>query len=329
MSDLSKPVIVVAGAGAIGCFVGGLLVAAGRDVRLLAREHAAEELAKGLRLTDFAGLDVQAMPEVAVSPDVLATADVVLVCVKSGASAELGQMIAQHAPKNAVVVSLQNGLGNADALRAELPEYDVRAGVVGFNVVAQGAGRFHRSVSGEVFVEAGAGDIADLLEVADLPVDEISGIEAVQRGKLILNLTNALNALSGLSLREMLLTRAWRRVMAAQMREALDVFKAAGQDVHVPAPVPGWLVPWVLRLPDSLFERIAKKMLTVDAQARTSMVADLSAGKQTEIEQLQGAVIRLGAAHDVSTPIASQVRALVKEAEAGGPLPRHVDEIAL
>ncbi|MBU2981372.1 2-dehydropantoate 2-reductase [Lentibacter algarum] len=326
MSKPDTPVIAVVGAGAIGCFVGGLLSVAGRDVHLLARRKLASS---NLHLTGFDGLDARAAPEVMNSPEALANADVVLVCVKSGATAEVGQMLAKHAPKTTVIVSLQNGLQNAETLRAELSGHDVRAAVVGFNVVALGAGRFHRSVSGEVFVEAGTGDIAALLDVAGLPVKAVSDIEAVQRGKLILNLTNALNALSGLSLREMLLTRSWRRVMASQMREALDVFKAAEQVVHVPAPVPAWLVPWVLRLPDVLFERVAKQMLTVDAQARTSMVADLAAGKMTEVDQLQGEIIRLGALHNVPTPVAAQVSAFVKEAETGGRLPRNASEIAL
>ena len=327
---MSRPRIVVAGAGAIGCFVGGLLTAGGRDVRLLARPRVQAELAeRGLRLTGFDGMDLTCEPEVGVEAAMLAKADVVLVCVKTGATAEMAALVAQHSPESAIVVSLQNGLGNAQALQHALPRHDVRAGVVGFNVVAQGEGRFHRSVSGAIYVDAGKGELGKLLAADGLATHETLEINAVQRGKLVMNLTNALNALSGLTLREMLLSRSWRRVMAAQMREALGVFLANGLAVRIPAPAPNWLVPHILRLPDWAFERVAKQMLTVDEEARTSMVFDLAAGKKTEVDALQGEVIRLGAAAGVPTPIAAQVKALVEQAEAGAPLPRLPSDIAL
>ncbi len=327
---MRRPRIVIAGAGAIGCFVGGLLAADGRDVALLARPRVEAELAEhGLRLTGYDGMDVASAPDIGTDVSLLAQADVVLVCVKSGATAEMATLIAQHAPASARIVSLQNGLGNAQVLRAALPRHDVRAGVVGFNIVAQGKGRFHRSVSGDIYVEAGKGELGALLAAKGLAVTETAEIEAVQRGKLVVNLTNALNALSGHTLREMLLTRSWRRVMAAQMREALGVFAAAGLSVKVPAPVPSALVPHILRLPDWAFERVAKQMLTVDAQARTSMAVDLAAGKKTEVDALQGEVIRLGTAAGVQTPIAAQVKALVRQAEAGAPLTRLPTDIVL
>ncbi len=325
---MTRPVIVVAGAGAVGCFVGGLLSAAGRDVRLLRRDRVVGEIgAHGLRLTDFDGLDATAAPEASAAPELLAAADIVLVCVKGGATREIGALLAAHAPARAVVVSLQNGVGNADILRGLLSGRDVRAGVVGFNVVALGEGRYHRSVGGGIVIEAGPGGLGELLDVAGLSVDEAVGIEAVQRGKLILNLTNAANALSGLTLRDMLLDRGWRRVMAAQMAEALRVFRKAGLEVRVPAAAPGWAIPWILRLPTPLFARVAAPMLTVDALARTSMVVDLEAGRKTEIDLFQGEIARLGRAQGVATPVNDRVAALVRQAE-GASLPSvTVDEV--
>ncbi|UYV36700.1 2-dehydropantoate 2-reductase [Rhodobacteraceae bacterium D3-12] len=316
---MAEPVIVVAGAGAIGCFVGGLLAAAGRDVRLLARARGVDEIkAHGLTLSDFDGLEARSTPEVTQAPEVLAEADIVLVCVKGGASAEMGQLVARHAPERAVVVSLQNGLTPVEVLRRALPGRDVRAGMVGFNVVAQGQGRYHRSASGEMMVEAGPGELGALLSVPGLEVEERADMAEVQRGKLILNLTNAVNALSGKSLRDMLLDRGWRRVMAAQMREALAVFKAARLEVRVPAAAPAWAIPTILRLPTWAFRRVAAPMLTVDASARTSMVVDLESGKKTEIGLFQGEIVRLGQMHGVATPVNARVADLVAEAEVGG-----------
>ncbi|MDQ2089949.1 2-dehydropantoate 2-reductase [Marimonas arenosa] len=315
---MTQPRIVVAGAGAVGCFVGGLLAAAGREVVLLGRGWLRDEVAAhGLTCTDFSGLAVTAAPEVSDDPAVLARADIVLVCVKSGATGEMARLIAEQAPMQAVVVSLQNGVRNVDVLRRALPGRDVRGGMVGFNVVGLGEGRFHRSTSGEIVVAFGDGDLAETLEAPGLVVEEVVGIEAVQRGKLILNLTNAVNALSGLSLHDMLLVRGWRRVMAAQMSEGLAVFRAAGLEVAVPAKAPGWAIPWILRLPTGLFRRIAAPMLVVDPQARTSMVADLTAGRRTEVDEFQGEIVRLGGVHGLETPVNARVMIAIGEAEGG------------
>lgn len=316
---MEDPVIVVAGAGAIGCFVGGLLSAAGRNVRLFARGHIVDEVrSHGLTLSDFTGLEAHARPEVSVDPEIMQGADVVLVCVKGSDTTKMGALVAANAPLGAVIVSLQNGLGNAEILHDLMPKRDIRAGMVGFNVVSQGGGRFHRSVSGEVAVQAGQGALGKLLNVPGLEVQETPEIAALQRGKLIMNLSNAVNTLSGLSLRDTLLKHRWRRVMAAQITEAQNVFKAAGLEVKVPAPVPGWLIPWLLRLPTFLFRPIAARMLTVDAKARTSMVIDLEQGRSTEIDLFQGAISTLGMEYGVDTLVNDRVKALIREAEIKG-----------
>ena len=160
-----------------------------------------------------------------------------------------------------------------------------------------------------------------------LPVREVAEIVPVQRGKLLLNLTNAVNVLSGLPLREMLLDHGWRRVMAAQMREALRVLRRAGLAVQVPAAAPGWLIPWILRLPTPLFSRVAAPMLVVDGQARTSMVGDLEAGRTTEIAFFQGEIVRLGRVQGVATPVNARVAELVRAAERDGVRPHAVAEV--
>lgn len=312
--------IVVLGAGAIGCFAGGLLAAAGRDVVLLGRARVLDEVARaGLHLTDFAGLDLRP-GEVELSRDsgVLARADVILVAVKAGATGAVATEIARHAPETARVVSLQNGVAAARVLKAALLGRDVRAGMVGFNVVAMGDRRFHRSVSGEVVIEAGAGDLAGLLDVPGLRVTESAQIDAVQWGKLLVNLGNAVNALSGIGLRDMLMRRDWRRVMADQIAEAAGVLKAARIRAKMPQPVPAWLVPHIMRLPTPVFARVAAAMLTVDREARTSMAVDLAAGRVTEVDQLQGEIIRLAERNGRTAPICGRVAALVHEAEARG-----------
>jgi 2-dehydropantoate 2-reductase len=319
---MQDPKIVIAGAGSIGCFVGGHLALAGRDVTLLARPRVIAEIEEnGLTISDLSGGSDHVPADnlkLTDNPDCLAAADLVLVTVKTGATAEVAELIKAQTPAEPVVVSLQNGLSGITTLSSALPNRDVRAGMVGFNVVPDGKGGYHRATSGDVFIGNGPVDLDDVLSTSGLPIIQTPEITAIQWGKLLLNLNNAPNALSGLPLYQMMMDRDWRRLMADQMAEALRAFKAANILVKSTTPLPASFLPHILRLPTPLFSRIAAKMLKFDPTARSSMSYDLMAGRRTEIEAFQGAVIELADRHDVATPICATMRDLVRKAEKAG-----------
>ena len=133
-------------------------------------------------------------------------------------------------------------------------------------------------------------------------------------GKLLLNLNNPVNALSNLPLREELLDRHCRRVLAALQTKALGVMAQEGFTPAQLTAVPPTLLPHVLRLPNWLFTRVARRMLQIDATARSSMWDDLEAERVTEIDALCGAVVRLAAQHGMAAPLNAQMCALL-----GGP----------
>src|SRR5215470_9865045 len=117
--------IVVAGAGTVGCYLGGCLALAGRRVRLLLRPALADDIAShGLRISGLGGLEATLPASaLALMPDpesALAGAQIVLVTVKSGATAQMAELIARYAPREAIAVSFQNGVGNVDVLEAHL-----------------------------------------------------------------------------------------------------------------------------------------------------------------------------------------------------------------
>jgi 2-dehydropantoate 2-reductase len=318
---------VVAGAGSIGCYVGGRLAAAGRAVSLLCRPRIADELAAhGLTVSDRDGgqahVDAAAFVIATDPATVLETARIVLVTVKSGATAEMAQHIARFAPPDAVVVSLQNGLDNAAILRAALPGRTVAAGMVPFNVAALGDGRFHRGTDGEVVIDAIAADTAAALSVPGLPVGTDADMAAVAWGKLLLNLNNALNALAGVPLRDQVGDRRWRRILAACIDEALAALKAAGIRPAKVGKVSPALLPGLLRLPDVLFRVAAAAQLKIDPKARSSMFDDLEQRRTTEIDQLQGAIVALAERQGLTAPTNRAVLERVKVAEqarAGSP----------
>ena len=314
--------IVVAGAGSIGCFVGGMLAAAGYRVALLARPRVIAEIeSNGLRLTSFEGVERQiAARQLTLSQDpaIFSDAGAVLVTVKSADTPDIADLIARHAPPDAVIVSLQNGVGNVSVLRWRLPGRRVLAGMVPFNVIAMGEGRFHRATSGDIVIEQDDAGTAARLSVPGLAMRASANIEGVQWGKLLLNLNNALNALADLPLRRQLAQREWRALFADQIAEALTAMRAEGIAPMSPTPIPVGLMPHLLRLPDAMFEMLLGRTMKIDPEARSSMWEDLQRGRRTEIDYLQGVITAIAARRGLQVPLSIRIVALIREAEAGG-----------
>jgi 2-dehydropantoate 2-reductase len=319
---ISDRPICVAGAGSIGCFVGGLYAAAGRRVALLARPRVIEEIdGHGLRLTGFDGLERRIAVDrlmLSENPSIFNNAGAVLVSVKSADTADIADLIARHAPADAVIISLQNGVGNVPVLRQRLPGRRVVAGMMAFNVVAGGEGRFHRATSGDIVLEQDEAGTANALSVPGLKLRPTPDIAGVQWGKLLVNLNNALNALSDLPLRQQLAQRGWRRLFADQMAEGLRVVKAEAIRPVSSTPVPAGLTPHLLRLPDAVFATLLRGAMKVDPEARSSMWEDLQRGRRTEIDHLQGVIIAIAEQRGLQVPLSRCVLALVKAAEAAG-----------
>jgi 2-dehydropantoate 2-reductase len=319
---ISNKPIGVAGAGSIGCFVGGMCAAAGRDVALLARPRVIREIeGNGLRLTSFEGLDRQIASErltLSEDPSIFNDAGVVLVTVKSADTSDIADIIATHAPADAVIVSLQNGVGNVSVLRERLPGRRVLAGMVPFNVIALGDGRFHRATSGDIVIEQDDSGTADRLSVPGLKMRASSNISGVQWGKLLVNLNNALNALAGLPLRQQLAQRSWRRLFADQMAEGLAAIKAEGIRPVSSTPIPASWTPPMLRLPDALFGMLLGRTMKIDPEARSSMWEDLQRGRRTEIDYLQGVITEIADRRGLQAPLSRRIVELVKRAETVG-----------
>lgn len=319
--------VAVFGAGAIGIYVGASLLAAGVDVVLIGRARMREQVAsQGLLLSDQEGrlqrLEGEQVPYQE-STSALAGADLILVTVKSADSAAAAHAIAGYAKPSALIVSLQNGVGNADTLRSLMSGWQVLAAMVPFNVAQMDGNRFHRATGGELMIEADA-RLAPWLapfRQAHLPLQQCEDFAAVQWGKLLLNLNNAVNALSGLALKSELSQRAYRRCLALLIDEALSVLRAAGIRPASIARVRPRLLPILLRLPDAIFRRVAAAMLKIDPEARSSMWQDLQAGRPTEVDYLNGAIVRLAESLARDAPANRRIAALVHAAEQGGVQP--------
>jgi 2-dehydropantoate 2-reductase len=312
--------IIVLGAGAIGCYVGGRLAAAGERVTLVGRPRTTEPLALGgLTVTDLQGykahveadlssqtLSIASSLQLAwanlASSDGANNATVVLLCVKGGATAAASQEIADCCPAGTVVVSLQNGVDNVARIQNAAPQMTALAGMVPYNVVMKTATHVHRATMGQIYIEQSdvTAELVAKFNAAGLKSVLSADMRSVQWGKLLLNVNNPVNALSDLPLREQLLTRDFRYVFATLQLEALAAMRAAGIEPMQLAAVKPHVMPKLLKLPNWIFTRLAKKMLRMDASARSSMWDDVQQGRVTEIDDLCGAVVSL--AQQAGTP---------------------------
>lgn len=323
MASADNPRIQVFGAGAVGCFIGGAWKAAGLDVHFAGRERLQREIGEyGLTLTDqngwkavFAAADIDYQTK----PQALRQADIVLLTVKTVGIEAAAKEIAKHARPGTRVLSFQNGVTAAERLKKLLPRQQVLHGMVPFNVVRLGPGRWHRATFGELVAEASETTRALAARIGDQPgklllADDMRG---VAWGKLLYNLNNAINALSRETILAELRQRDYRRVFAAAIVEALSLLDAAGIEPAKIGLVPPRLLPHVIGSPDLVFRSMFLKVQKIDPKARGSMSDDFEAGRRTEIDDLNGEVVRLAATLGRSAPVNKAIVDLVKMAEAG------------
>jgi 2-dehydropantoate 2-reductase len=318
--------VAVFGAGSIGCYVGGAWAAAGLDVTLIGRQRLAKAVAgHGLTIGDYTGWRHEFAPrEVAFTTDpaALAEADIILVTVKGGDTVEAGEAITKYGRDGAMVVSFQNGVGNKALLEGVLGDhFAVVQGMVPYNVIYLGEGHFHKGVGGTLFTEdvPAMRALAESVAASREPLRLSPDMAGIAWGKLIINLNNAVNALSGRTLLQQLGERGYRRVVAASQREALRLLRRARIKPAKVGPLAPRLVPLAIGSPDWLFQRLFARRWKIDDKARSSMSDDLLSGRVTEIDQLNGEVVRLAESLGRDAPVNRRIVALVRKAESGAP----------
>jgi len=321
--------VAVFGAGSIGCYVGGQLASAGANIRLIGRERFKKAIEQnGLNLTHYARDPINVgAGDIAFDLDChdATDADIVLITVKSQDTYAAGQELAKTLNKDTLVISFQNGIGNADCLRDAMPGFTVLGGMVPFNVTGTGPGKLHCGTEGDLWVEnhgsPALAEMQHLFQIRDQGCALSNDIAATQWGKLLVNLNNAMNTLCGIPLKACLGQREYRLALAAMIEEALGVLHEAGiKPAKFGKNTPEKMIK-VLRLPNLIYRIIMNSVVKIDANARSSMLDDLEAGRTTEIDYLQGEIVKLAAAKGAKAPINATIMSLVKQAFEGGKSP--------
>jgi len=320
--------IAIFGAGSIGCYLGGQLAHVGADVVFIGRQRFKSEIeANSLTLTHFE------RDEIALTPDQftfsldakdISSADIILLTTKSQDTLDAALAILPHAKTDAIVISFQNGVSNPDVLRSILSQ-EVLGAVVPFNVTGKGPGKFHCGTEGDLTVEniddPRLVTLQNLFAKAGQGLAIYNNILAVQWGKLLVNLNNALNTLTGGTLKAGLLQRDYRKALAMVIGEALTVVRGAGvEPANFGKASPTKMIK-ILRLPNFLYAGIMNKIVKIDAAARSSMLDDLEMGRVSEIDYLQGEIVKLAEKTDQTAPCNTAIYRAVQNAFKVGKSP--------
>jgi 2-dehydropantoate 2-reductase len=323
------PKVAVLGAGSVGCFIGGAWAVAGVPVTFVGRRKLANDIDEhGLTLSDYSGWQARLAPgdvDYRCGPEALDEAQIIALCVKSGGTADAAAEIAKHAKPGATVISFQNGVSNIDILEQGLGgRFEIARGMVPYNVAYLGNGRFHKGVAGDLFAarREGTRSLAEAVRQSQATLTLSDEMLGLAWGKLLINLNNAINALSGRTLQDELKRRDYRRVFAAAMREGLDLLKRAEIEPATVGGISPAALPRIIAAPDWLFNNVFLKRWKIDAKARSSMADDLAAGRPTEIDYINGELVKLADRLQRAAPVNRAIVELVRKAEAGAkPLP--------
>jgi len=321
MSATSRPVVIL-GAGTIGCFLGGHWQASGVNVLLLGRAAKMDALAQsGLALDGGTEAHVAGDKLVtSADPAVMATAGLVVVCVKSPAlEAAIGDLAA-HCPEDVPILCLMNGLAPLRALKAGLPQHQVLGGMVPFNVIWESEGQLRRASAGEVVAQSSPATavLAGQVRTSGCTISLVADPTSLMLGKLLLNLNNPINALSGLGLHKQLGQRPFRLIYAQVLREALSVLAQANAPHAAAGAVAPEKIVRILKLPNLLFNTIAMRIQKIDRKSQTSMAVDLAAGRKTEVDTINGEIMRMAHNACCEAPLNAGLVRLIHAAEQGG-----------
>ncbi len=308
--------VLIIGAGAVGTILATYLRAAGQPVTLLVREKdlAAYNAAGELRTDAINGPGIKApKPDLQTQLD-LSAIEYLFICVKFPALEPLLAQLPETLPPLTVVSTL-NGLSGLRLLKSRFPTANVVPMSVMFN--GQLLGPLHAQITTKPIVVVGSEDptLLGLFGNSGMAVKRAQG-EAAAWGKLLINLANAVCALTHKTFKDLLTHPDMRAVYAAALDEAVDILDRAGIAYELPMPIPYRIYRRLLRHGGPLPWWFAKARNGLQRGSYPSMVADVEQGRTTEVAQLNGEIVAVGARRGAPTPINSRIVELIGELQA-------------
>lgn len=301
--------IAILGAGALGCAIGATLTEAGQDVWLIGRPGAQLDALRrdGLLVEGASGRRTVPVRATANAEEV-GPVELVIVLVKSFQTVAAMTAALPLVGPDTAVLSLQNGLGHEELLAEVVGREHVLLGSTFAGGVLLGPGHVRAEIAGRrTWIGEPNGPatprtraVADLLSAAGLATTVSDDMVATRWDKLLVNVaTGAIAAITGLTYGQLAEQPLLLDTSAAAVSEAMAVAAAGGVRLSTDDPRDVW--------------RQATEGLSGDF--KTSMLQSLERGRPTEIDVINGAVVRVGARHGVPTPVNATLVALVKGLE--------------
>jgi 2-dehydropantoate 2-reductase len=304
-----SPKIAVMGAGALGCYFGGRLAQSGARVTLIGRQSHVDAIRRDGLILESGGTKTAIRLDATVEASGVRDAGLVLVCVKSADTESAAKAIAPHLAADAIVVSLQNSIGNVECIRAQV-DRPVAAGLVYTGANMPGPGHVRHTGGGGIVLgglpawgvdDAILAKIKSIFAPANVPIELSPAIEIALWTKLMQNCAyNAVCALTEKPYGEM-----------AAMPEVRHVMAQAGDEVVALAHRKGVML-------DPGAVEVALQRVTTMATTMSSTAQDIMKGKPTEIDYLNGLIARESKALGMPAPINATLAALVKLKEQKG-----------
>ena len=308
--------IAVIGPGAIGCLFAALLSRAGNEVwlvdrhpqraRMLGRRGLFVSGSTALRHSQGVPQEFRATVRATADPQQVGPVDLVIMAVKSFHTPEAAQAATPLVGDETAVLTLQNGLGNLEVLQQALGAERVIGGVTSQGAAIVAPGQVHHAGDGPTVIGEPGGTLSERLlgiqeefSQAGIQTDVTTNLPSALWGKLVVNAgLNAVGALAHVRNGAIMESAHLRRVMGAAVREAVAVAKAKG--ISLPYPD-------MAAHAEEICQRTANNM--------NSMLQDLLRQRPTEVEAINGAVVREGSAAGVPTPVNEALLSLIKGIE--------------
>lgn len=292
--------IAVMGAGAVGCYYGGMLARAGHAVVLIGRPPHVEAIHRNGLLMDTQSFKAVVPLQASTEASAIQGADIVLCCVKSPDSESAASAIAPYLAPGAWVLSLQNGVDNAERLQATLQQQVIPTVVyVATEMPTPGQVKHHGRGELVIGPSVGSEQLVRLFSAADVPVQISDNVAGALWAKLILNCAyNALSAITQTPYGLLAQGEGIEAVMRDIVQECLAVASAEGVTV-----------------PGDTWEAVRHIARSMPSQL-SSTAQDLARHKRSEIDHLNGYVIRKGEVLGIATPVNRVLHSLVKLLES-------------
>lgn len=297
--------ISIIGSGAMGSLFGGRLSLAGQEVVLydVYREHVDAINASGLSIEDAATGEVTVVhPKASANPAAVAGSDVLIIFVKSTATAEAAAQFKSFAKPGTIALTLQNGLGNEEILRNYFGASGTAAGVTSQGATFLGPGKIRHAGKGPTHMAMSDGDsvklakLAEALSAAGFETYVDKDVANMVWSKLLINVgINALTGILNLKNGQLLDYEDVKSVMAGLVNEAIAVAKARGVRLSYEDPV----------------ATVYDVALKTGANT-SSMLQDFQKNRQSEIDFMNGAIVREAQALGIPVPLNDAMTRLVR-----------------